>query len=455
VNTGRRRRVVITGLGVVTSLGNDAHAVFTALCAGESGIRPIRRFDVRHSPSKLGGIIEELDAENIIQDRAGRRLLRLADWIQTLGLCAADLACRDARLETASLDPGRVGVFFGAGRGGIGVVEHLSRTAFDLMWQDSKTWSDERTAAEEAYQRIMASAFNSERPTNFLQQCPCLVASYVAMRYQAQGPNLTNVNLCSAGAQAIGEAAWAITRDDADVMIAGGADSMLNAAELRAFCALDAVSTRNEDGPAACKPFDLRRDGCVVAEGGAVVVLEELEHARGRGAQAYAELLGYGASSDAYRVTAPSEDGRGAIAAMRGALRHAGLEPKAVDHINAHGTGTVLNDRIETQAIKAVFGDHAYRIPVVSTKSMTGHLIAGAGALEAVVAAKCLAEKRIPPTRNLQVRDPNCDLDYVAEGQRELPDLRVVLSNSFAIGGSNACLVFGDCSDARTMETRR
>jgi 3-oxoacyl-[acyl-carrier-protein] synthase II len=227
-------------------------------------------------------------------------------------------------------------------------------------------------------------------------------------------------------------------------MIAGGADSMLNAAELTAFSVLDAVSANNAAGPAASRPFDFRRDGCVVGEGAAVVVLEEREHARRRGARAYAELLGYGSTSDAYKVSAPPEDGAGAVLAMRRALGHAELPPDAIDHVNAHGTSTPLNDRIETDAIKTVFGRHAYHMPVVSTKSMTGHLIAGAGSLEAVVAIKCVDQKRIPPTRNLEVRDPRCDLDYVPEGGRTMPRLRTVLSNSFAIGGSNACLIFGN-----------
>lgn len=439
------RRVVVTGLGTVTSLGHDAHRLFDALCRGETGIRPIRRFDVSHCPSKLGGVIEDFDPETIVTDRSGRRILRNADWVQALGLCAAELACRDARLEPGGVPPERIGVFFGAGRGGMRAAESMSRALFEFLRDASHQWKDAGShETEEGFRRISANIYNLERPTSYLQQCPCLVSAYVSIRYQARGPTLTNVNLCSAGAQAIGEAAWVIARDDADVMIAGGADSMLNPGELTAFCALDAVSTRNEDGPAACKPFDLRRDGCVVGEGGAVVVLEVLEHARRRGAPIYAEVLGYGSSSDGYKVTAPPEDGAGAVLAMRRALQHAGLGPGEVDHINAHGTATLLNDRTETEAIKTVLGAHAYRIPVVSTKSMTGHLIAAAGALEAVIAVESLVEKRIPPTRNLHVPDPRCDLDYVPEGQRRMPQLHVVLSNSFAIGGSNACLVLGE-----------
>ena len=431
----RQRRIAVTGLGVVTSLGYDAHRVFDALCRGESGIRPIRRFDVTRCPAKLGAIIEGLDPETLVTDRAGRRLLRMADWIQKLGLCAADVACRDAGLEPGQVTPERLGVFFGAGRGGREVTETMARALFDLF--------RERDHDGCPYEHVRAAMLEGVRPTEYLQQCPCLLSSYVAMRYRARGPTVTNVNLCSAGAQAVGEAAWVIAREDADVMIAGGADSMLNLEELTAFCALDAVSKRNEDGTAACKPFDLRRDGCVVGEGAAVLVLEELAHARRRGARIYAEVLGYGASSDAHKITAPPEDGAGSVLAMRQALHHAGIAPEEVDHINAHGTATPLNDRIESEAIKTVFGPHAYRIPVVSTKSMTAHLIAAAGALEAVIAVKTLDEKRVPPTRNLRVPDPHCDLDYVPEGQRSLPGLRVALSNSFAIGGSNACLVFG------------
>ena len=438
------RRVVVTGLGVVTSLGCDAVRVFAALCAGESGIRPIRRFDVTHFPAKIGGIIEDLQPHAIITDRAGRRLLHMADWIQTLGLCAAELGCRDAALTPGDAAGERFGVYFGVGRGGARVAE----TVLSLLVQASRAFEQREFASPEgAHAEASAGVygvFADVKPTDYLQQCPGLLAAYVAMRHGARGPTLTNVNLCSAGAQAIGEAAWAVARDDADVMLAGGADSMLNPAELAGFCALDAVSTRNEDGPEASKPFDLRRDGCVIAEGAAVLILEELTHARRRGARIYAELLGYGASSDGHKVTAPPEDGNGAVRAIRSALAHAGLDPSAVDHVNAHGTATPLNDRVETAALKTVLGSHAYRIPVVSTKSMTGHLIAGAGALEAAIAVMSLAEKRIPPTRNLRMPDPACDLDYVAEGSRRLPNLHTVLSNSFAIGGSNACLVFAE-----------
>jgi len=438
-----RRRVVVTGLGVVSPLGHEVERVFGALCRGESGIRPIRRFDTTHCRSKIGGTVDDLDAAALVPDRPGQLMLRLADWIQTMAFCATELAVRDAGLAPAAAPRPRLGVFFGAGRGGA----EVSETLLALVAEAAEEWPKLRERdADALYSRLAGSVFgalNRIRPTSYLQQCPTFVSGFLSIRHGAAGPMLTNVNLCSAGAQAIGEAAWVIARDDADVMLAGGADSMLNAAELTAFSNLDAVTARNEEGPDACKPFDLRRDGCVVGEGAATLVLEELEHARRRGARVYAEVLGYGASSDAHKLTAPPEDGHGAVLAMERALGHAGLDARDVGHVNAHGTGTPANDVVETAALKQVLGEHAYRIPVVSTKSMTGHLIAGAGALEAVIAVKCLDERVVPPTRNLRVPDPRCDLDYNAEGARALLGLRAVMSNSFAIGGSNACLVLG------------
>jgi len=438
-----RRRVVVTGLGVVSPLGHDVAHMFDALCRGESGIRPIRRFDTTHCRSKIGGTVEDLDAAALVPDRPGQLMLRLADWIQTMAFCATELAARDAGLAPPAGPRPRLGVFFGAGRGGA----EVSETLLALVAEAAEEWPRLRERDPDAlYSRLAGSVFgalNRIRPTSYLQQCPTFVSGFLSIRHGAAGPMLTNVNLCSAGAQAIGEAAWVIARDDADVMLAGGADSMLNAAELTAFSNLDAVTTRNEEGPDACKPFDLRRDGCVVGEGAATLVLEELEHARRRGARVYAEVLGYGASSDAHKLTAPPEDGHGAVLAMERALGHAGLDGRDVGHVNAHGTGTPANDVVETAALKRVLGEHAHRIPVVSTKSMTGHLIAGAGALEAAIVVKCLVERVVPPTRNLRVPDPRCDLDYVAEGARAMLGLRAVMSNSFAIGGSNACLVFG------------
>jgi 3-oxoacyl-[acyl-carrier-protein] synthase II len=279
-------------------------------------------------------------------------------------------------------------------------------------------------------------------PMVFLRQCPSVGTAYTAMRYGARGPNVTLVSLCAASAQAIGEAAWMIARGDADVMITGGSDSMLNYTDLTAFCKLDAVSARSDEITGASKPFDLRRDGCVVGEGAAFLVLERMEHARARGARIHAQLIGYGTTSDAYKISAPPETGDGAVLAMQRALAVAEVAPEQVGHINAHGTSTPLNDRIETHAIKRVFGAHAQRLAVVSTKSMTGHLIAAAGALEAIASIMALKRQQLPPTINLHKPDPACDLDYVAEGARRVTGLHTVLSNSFAVGGVNASLLF-------------
>ena len=436
------RRVVVTGLGVVSALGYQPDQVLEQLCDGANGISRIARFDVSECPSKVGGILRDFDPKRFILDREGLRRLRMADFLQAMALCVSSEAVMDAGWEEGDVSPERLGVFFGAGRGGFQAAENHVRTQLAV----ARSWGldlNSETSDDATIERVVSRASTIVNPVEFLQQCPALVGAFVSMQFNAQGPVMTNVNLCSAGAQAIGEAAWVIRRGDADAMIAGGSDSMLNPAELGGFCALDAV-TACDDPEKASRPFDRTRDGCVVGEGAAALVLEELEHARQRGARIYAELLGFGSSCDAHKVSAAPEDGRGAVVAMRRALSDAGLEPTDVDHVNAHGTSTPLNDRIETAAIKTVFGDQAYRIPVVSTKSMTGHLVAAAGALEALIAIKCIQERKIPPTRNLRHPDPKCDLDYVTEGWRPLPELHCVLSNSFAVGGMNGCLIFAD-----------
>ena len=436
---GFDKRVVVTGLGVITSMGNDHDEVFDKLCRGENGIKSISRFNTENIRSKIGGIIEDLDPATVIPDRSGRRSLRVADWIQKLAMCSIEKAWTDSGLKEGDYEPEKTGISMGAGRGGYDALEMLMGSQFQELVKVSKDKGHDSAARLDIMIARLAKLIN---PVVFLQQCPCLVSAYSSIRYNAQGPTVTNVNLCSAGSQSIGEAAWIISRGDADVMIAGGADSMLNPIELTAFCSLDAVSGKN-DPETASRPFDYRRDGCVIGEGSATLILEEREHALARGAKIYAELLGYGSSSDAYKIQAPPPDGRGATLAMQTAMRHAGLSAEGIDHINAHGTSTPLNDKTETGAIKDLLGDHAYNIPVVSTKSMTGHLIAAAGSLEAVISVKCIEQKRIPPTRNYEVPDPRCDLDYNTEGERQMPELRTVLSNSFAIGGTNSCLIFG------------
>jgi len=422
-------------------MGNEHESVFDKLCEGQNGIFTIQRFNTEHIRSKIGGVIENFDPSEVISDRPGRRALRLTDWIQTLAMCSIEKAWTDSGLTENDHDPERTGIFMGAGRGGYDALARLMGRQFQELIGASGG-PDQQDDPGTRLEILIARLSGLINPVVFLQQCPCLVSAYSSIRYGAQGPSLTNVNLCSAGSQSIGEAAWVISRGDADVMIAGGSDSMLNPIELTAFCSLEAVSNQN-DPETASRPFDYRRDGCVVGEGSATLILEEREHALARGARIYAELLGYGSSSDAYKIQAPPPDGRGAVLAMRAAMAHAGLRAEEIDHVNAHGTSTPLNDKTETGAIKTVLGEHAYKIPVVSTKSMTGHLIAAAGSLEAVISVKCLEQGRIPPTRNYQVPDPRCDLDYATEGQRAMPSLGTVLTNSFAIGGTNACLIFG------------
>lgn len=443
-----QRQVVVTGMGWVTSLGSKVDEVFDRMLEGHSGIRSITRFNTEGCPSRIGGTVEGFSLGDFIHDRATLRHARMMDPVHQWAMCAARNALLDAGLEEPLLarDPGapvdrrRVGIYVGTGLSGRGVMEQL---ALGMIQSRRPEVVQAMEGSTDDWYRMIGQMVATEiNPLAFFQQCPSMAAAYLAMRYGAMGPNLTVVSLCAASAQAIGEAAWIIARGDADVMIAGGADSMLNVTDLTAFAALDAVSGWRGAPEEASKPFDQRRDGCVVGEGAAFVVLESLEGARRRGAPIHAELAGYGTSDDAYKISAPPEDGEGAVIAMHRALETAGMEPEQVDHINAHGTSTPLNDRIETTAIKNVFGAHAYRIPVVSTKSMMGHLIAGAGALEAIVSIQSLLRRTVHPTINLQTPDPFCDLDYVPGTARRLDRLNAALSNSFAIGGVNATLLF-------------
>jgi len=450
--------VVVTGLGVISPVGEDPEEAFQRLCRGQSGIRRIRHFDTGAVPCNIGGVVEGFDARRYIGDRETLRDVRCMDRVHQWGLCAAQRAVADAGLEdelmgpaaASRVDRARVGVYVGTGLSGRDLVEQLMRQGLDAYRQVAGPLPPQRpvraggSAApdERLIGAVTGLVMREINPLAFLQQCPSIAAAYIAMRYRAMGPNVTIVSLCAASAQAIGEGAWAVARGDADVVLAGGTDSMLNPVDLTAFCKLSAVTGRDHEVEEASKPFDLRRDGCVVGEGAAFLVLESAENARRRGARIYAELAGYGSSADAYKVSAPPEDGEGARLSMERAMARAEVRPEQVGHVNAHGTSTSLNDRIETHAIKRALGDHAYRVPVVSTKSMTGHLIAAAGALEALVSIKSLQHQRVPPTINLKKPDPLCDLDYVSEGARSVPGLDVVLSNSFAIGGVNATLIF-------------
>ena len=406
-------RVVVTGLGAVTPLGNDLTTTWQNVLAGRSGIAPITLFDASGYESAIAGEVKDFVPEEYFPAKDARYMDRYVQFA-----CAAALeALRDAGIEIgAGLGPA-AGVVIGSGAGGHVLLEEGFRTL-----------------ATKGHRRISPFFL-----TNFL---PDASSGHVAILTGAMGPNMAVVSACATGAGSIGEAAEIIRRGDADIMIAGGAEAPLTSMLYASFNALRAIATVDSDPSKSCKPFDLRRDGFIVAEGAAIVVLESLEHATNRGARIYAELAGYGSANDAFDMVASEETGRGAILAMEMALRKSKLEPERVGYVNAHGTGTPMNDRVETQAIKRVFGEHAYRLGVSSTKSMTGHMMGAAGAIEAIFAVLALHEQVLPPTMHYEVPDPDCDLDYVPNEARAAQNLEAAMSNSIGLGGHNAALLF-------------
>lgn len=404
------RRVVITGLGAVSPVGIGVEAMWDSLTAGRSGIAPITAFDASAYSTRFAGCVDGWDPTPWIDAKEARRLSRF----QQFAVAAADMAVDDAGLVIDEAEAERVGVIVGSGIGGLHAME------------EQKSVLDEKGPG---------------RVSPFLvpMMIVDLAAGHISIRLGAKGINYAPVSACATGNHAIGEAGEAIKRGDADVIIAGGFDCGVTPLGLAGFSAARSLSTRNDDPQGASRPFDAERDGFVMGEGGAIVILEELEHAKRRGARIYAELAGYGASADAYHLTAPAPDGNGARRAMLQALERAQLPASAVGYINAHGTSTELGDVAETGAIKEVFGPE---VPAVSsTKSMTGHLLGGAGALEAVISTLALVREALPPTINYTTPDPACDLDYVPNVAREAR-VRAVMSNSFGFGGHNATLLF-------------
>lgn len=404
------RRVVITGLGAVSPVGVGVDATWDALVAGKSGIGPITAFDASAYSTRFAGCVDEWDPTPWVDAKEARRLSRF----QQFAVAAAQMAVDDSGLIVDEANAERVGVIVGSGIGGLQTME------------EQKSVLDEKGPG---------------RVSPFLvpMMIVDLAAGHISIRLGAKGINYAPVSACATGNHAIGEAGEAIKRGDADVVVAGGFDCGVTPLGLAGFSAARSLSTRNDDPQGASRPFDADRDGFVMGEGGGIVVLEELEHAKRRGARIYAELAGYGASADAYHLTAPAPDGNGARRAMLQALDRAKLPADVVGYINAHGTSTELGDAAETGAIKAVFGAGAP--PVSSTKSMTGHLLGGAGALEAVIATLALVHKTLPPTINYTTPDPACDLDYVPNVAREAR-VQAVMSNSFGFGGHNASLLF-------------
>ena len=405
------RRVAITGVGLVSSLGVGTDANWEALLEGRSGIRTIASFDASAFASRIGGEVRGFDPLAFLS----RKDVRKMDVFIQYAIAASEFAVRDAGLATGEALGPDVGVFIASGIGGFSTIER------------------EHRALLEGGPRKISPFFIPSAIIN-------LAAGQVSIRFGAQGPNSATCTACSASAHAIGDAYEIIRRGDADVMIAGGSEASITPMGVGGFAAMRALSTRNEEPDRACRPFDKDRDGFIIGEGSGVVILEELERARAREASIYCELVGYGMSADAFHMTAPAEDGDGAVRVMQNTLRSAGVEPDVVDYINAHGTSTPHNDRIETLAIKRCFGDHASSLAISSTKSMTGHLLGAAGGLEAGITALAVRHQVAPPTINLDNPDPNCDLDYVANAKREMP-ITYALSNSFGFGGTNASLL--------------
>jgi len=407
------RRVVVTGLGAITPVGLSAPESWAAFVAGRSGVGPVTHFDASPYPSRIAAEVKGFDPRNYMDRKEAKYMARCSQF----AVAAAQEALSDAGLSWPLNDGERAGVVLGTGLGG-----------FELY--------------NKGIRRMIN--YNSTRihPLTAIGGLANMPAFYLSQRFGCKGPLKTVVTACAAGTQAVGEALELIRRGDADLVLTGGVEALIIDLFFAAFCAMRILSTRNDEPERASRPFDAERDGFIVGEGCAVLVLESLEHALARGAHIYAEVLGQGASADAHHVAAPHPEGAGAARAMRWALADASIEPTQVDYINAHGTATVLNDAAETLAIKKVFGEHAYRLAVSSTKSMIGHAFGGAGAIEALVCVYTVYHDTIHPTINYETPDPDCDLDYVPNEARRAR-VNVALSNSFGLGGQNACLVIG------------
>ena len=405
------RRVVITGLGTVTPIGHSTKDFWDSLISAKNGIRRISRFDASNLPVQIAGEIVDFDPT----DRISRKEVKRLDRYGVYALYSAIEAIEDSGFLDSNYDPNRVGVLISSGIGGM------------------------ETLLEENDKLINRGP---ERVSPFFipKMIPDIAAGVVAIKYGFKGINFCIVSACASSAHSIGEAYWAIKRGDADIVVAGGAEAPLIPLAIAGFASMKALSTRNDEPEKASRPFDARRDGFVIGEGAGTVILEELSHAERRGARVYAELVGYGATADAYHITAPCSDGDGAYRAMKIALESAGVSPEEIGYVNAHGTSTELNDKMETLAIKRLLGEHAYRIPVSSTKSMIGHLLGGSGAVEFIATVLSVYYQKVHPTRNYEFPDPECDLDYVPGKARDV-EIRYALTNSFGFGGHNASLL--------------
>lgn len=404
--------MVVTGIGLVTPLGNTVEESWQHILAGKSGVEPITTFDVSAYPTRFSAPVKSFDVEQYLPKKDARKM----DIFIHYGIAAGVQAMRDAGVDMEKINPTRVGVAVGSGIGGLANIEAQ-------------------------HQQLLKSGPRRVSPFFVPSTIINMIAGNLSILYGLQGPNICITTACTTGTHNIGDAARFIEYGDADVMLAGGAEMATSPLGLAGFGAARALSTRNDDPQGASRPWDQDRDGFVLGDGAGVLVLEEYEHARARGADIYCELTGYGMSGDAYHMTLPAENGDGARRCMETALRNAGVNPDEVDYVNAHGTSTPAGDVAETTAVKACFGDHARQLAVSSTKSMTGHLLGAAGGIEAAFSVLAIRDQIAPPTINLDNPDPECDLDFVADGARSMP-IRVAISNSFGFGGTNGTVVF-------------
>jgi 3-oxoacyl-[acyl-carrier-protein] synthase II len=404
------KRVVITGMGAVTSLGVGADKLWQSIKSGVSGISQIQRIDVSDLPTQVGAEIKDFDASHFIEKKEVKRMDRFAQY----AVAATQMALEDAGIGDDTMNVQRTGVIIGSGIGGIETLENQ-------------------------HHMLLQKGANRVSPFMIPMMLPNMAAGRIAIKYGIKGFVECVVTACASSTNAVGDAYKIIQRNAADVMIAGGAEAPITRLAMAGFCANKTMTT-NLDAETACRPFDAQRDGFVIGEGAGILILEELNHAINRGANIIAEVVGYGCTNDAYHITAPAPGGEGAVQCMKLALADAGVDAGEIQYINAHGTSTTLNDKLETDAIKAVFGNHAYQLAISSTKSMTGHLLGAAGGIEAIISAYALQEGFLPPTINYNNTDPECDLDYVANQGRKI-NMTHALTNSFGFGGCNATLV--------------
>lgn len=406
----RNRRVVVTGIGAITPIGNDVSTFWEGLTSGKSGVTKITRFDASEFTAQIAAEVKDFDVSQYVDPKEARRM----DIFTHYALAASHQAIQDSGIDQSKRDPTRIGVIIGCGIGGM-ITYHTEHT------------------------KLLEKGPRRVSPFFIPMMIPDIAAGHVSIKYGFQGPNYSSVSACASGAHALGLGLMHVERGDADAMIVGGAEGVITEMSFAGFCSAKTLSTRNDDPVHASRPFEKERDGFVMGEGAGIVVVEELEHAKKRGANILAEFAGYGFTGDAYHITAPHCDGDGAIRAMKKAIQDAELNPQDIDYINAHGTSTSLNDKTETMAIKKVFGEYANSVAVSSNKSMIGHLLGATGAVEFVSSVLAIQNNIIPPTINYEVPDPECDLDYVPNQARETT-VNSVISNSFGFGGHNVCL---------------